>query len=130
MYCKIKAKPTPNTTPPTTAPIKLSSPPITAATKPLTKSRSSEFGERYVVGVTSAPATAPAAPAKAQPIVRTRSTRTPESREISGWKLAARSARPRRVNLKSAAKRRSTTAAPTTIAAFCGEKGIVVWPIM
>ena len=87
-YIKTKAIISPSTRPPITAPIKLSRPPITAAMKPETnKSENSiESGDKVQLPLTvwNIPATAPAAPASAQPKVRTQSTLIPESRAISG----------------------------------------------
>ena len=125
MYCKIKENPTPSTSPPTTAPTKESKPPMTAAIKPETKSKSNEFGESVEVGVITAPAIAPVAPAKAQPILRTRLTRTPASWAISGWKDAARRARPRFVYLKITPNIARTPAQASTIKRFWGENGTV-----
>ena len=93
MYIKIIAKITPRVNPPRTAPTRLSIPPITAATNPKTSSKlnsnASGVTEPDPFVVCNTPAVAPAAPDIAQPSVRIKSTRIPDSREISGANEAA-----------------------------------------
>lgn len=88
----------PSAKPPITAPSKLSSPPITAAIKPeISKSENSieaVENEPLPLATRSNPATAPVAPERAQPKVRTASTRTPARRASSGENAAARSESP------------------------------------
>ena len=106
----------PRVKPPRTAPTKLSIPPITAATKPKTKSRlnSKDSGEidpePFVV--CKIPAVAPAAPEIAQPTVRIKSTRMPARRDISGANDEARSDKPQLVRWKIKVK---TTIKTTTV---------------
>ena len=85
-YIRITAKIIPRVSPPSTAPTKLSIPPITAATKPKTSNKlnSNDSGETapepFVV--CKILAAAPAAPDIAHPVVLTRSTLTPDNCEI------------------------------------------------
>ena len=109
--------------PPITDPGKLSKPPITAATKPKTKSTSKEFGERMSLGVTKIPANAPAAPAKTQPIVLIGPTLIPAKRAISGWNAEALNESPKSVFWKINEKMIIIMAAPTITIKFNIENG-------
>ena len=100
--------------PPATEPTGLSSPPITAAVKPSTKIESMLFGYRNVDGDTSTPASAPISPARAQPSVSIRPTRTPSSRDTGGLNAAARIRSPTAVYRNSTA---SSSAAISTATA-------------
>ena len=126
MYISTNAVTNPSTSPPITAPTKLSKPPMTAAIKPeISKSENSiDSGENEPLpfDVNKRPATAPAAPDKAQPIVRTRSTLTPARRAISGAKADARRASPIFVFWKMSEKAMTNSATEMTIANFIGEK--------
>ena len=95
-YINTKDVTRPRKIPPITAPTKLSRPPMTAAIKPemSNKENSNDSGENdpFPLEVNKSPATAPDAPDSAQPRVRTKSTRTPARRAISGAYADARSA--------------------------------------
>ena len=67
---------------------------MTAAVKPTISKRSKVFGERFVLGVISRPASDDAAPEIAQLKVRTDLIRTPLSRVTSGFSALARIASP------------------------------------
>jgi hypothetical protein len=104
-YIKIIAKIIPRVNPPTTAPTRLSIPPMTAATKPKTSSKlnsnASGVTDPEPFTVCNIPAVAPAAPEIAHPRVRIKSTRIPDSREISGANEAARKESPKFVRWKT-----------------------------
>lgn len=125
----MKEIPIPRTIPPITAPGKLSSPPITAATNPKINNVSKEFGDNMSFGVTKTPAIAPTPPAKVQPMVRIGPTRIPAKRAISGWNAEARSAKPKFVRWKIMENTIMTNEAPTITNMFNLEKGMEASPI-
>ena len=59
------------------------------------------LGSRKMIGATSIPDTAPTVDAKPQPSANIQPTRTPRRRELSGYREAARIARPALVREKN-----------------------------
>src|SRR5580704_103337 len=118
----------PSSSPPTTAPVGLSRPPITAAVKPNTKIESMLFGYRNVDGETSTPASAPSSPASAQPTVSTRATLMPDSRATVALNAAARIRSPAVVYRNATARMSVVTSTAATTNTSDQEMPSGVWP--
>src|SRR5204863_8652539 len=88
-YWPTRFRKTPSTSPPTTAPAGLSSPPRTAAANAYSRIACIIVGWRKVVGSVISPATAPSTAARPQPIASIQLTRTP-TREAAVGRSAAR----------------------------------------